>query len=95
MPDPLSELIPQIMIRLQREIKENREKIKEAWHEVVGRELGEWTRPIWISDGELLVEVDSSTIMDMMRYKSSEIVKRINERMEDMEISCIRFRLGG
>ena len=95
MPDPLSELVPEVMLRLQRDIKEKRDSLKECWGEVIGEELSGWTRPVWISDGELLVEVDSTTVMEVLRYRVEEIMDELNQRMEDGQIRSVRFRLGG
>jgi len=95
MPEPLSELIPRLLARLEKEIKETRDRMEEGWRQSIDNELWEWSRPLWMSDGELLVEVDSSTIIDVLRYKSPEIIKKLNQNLEDTEVSSIRFRLGG
>jgi len=95
MPEPLSQLVPEVMTHLQRDIKEKREVLKNGWREVIGEDLSTWSRPVWVSEGELLVEVDSTTVMDVLRYKADQIMEKVNEIMEDGRITSVRFRLGG
>ena len=87
---------------LKRWIKDNRgagqadkEKLSECWKQLVGEEIATHTRITTFSRGDLLVEVDSASLLnELSTYFQKDILESLRLLHEFQGIHKIRFRTG-
>jgi hypothetical protein len=65
------------------------------WKEVVGEEIAARTRVVDMSQGELVVEVDSAPLLnELSTYYRSEILETLKGHEEFKGVQKLRFRAG-
>ncbi len=64
-----------------------------SWEDIVGSQLAAHTGIQDITNGSLLIEVDHPGWMQRMQMKERLLLKRIQERFPELEISSISLRL--
>ncbi|OYU82983.1 MAG: RNA-binding protein [Flavobacterium sp. BFFFF2] len=55
--------------------------IEEAWHEVLGKGVSNYTSRVLLKDRTLLVQLTSSVLRDELMYGKSKIIQMLNEHM--------------
>jgi hypothetical protein len=66
----------------------------ESWREAVGPDVSENTRPAGIRKRLLVVYVTSPVWIHHLHFSKQSIIERLNDRMENLQIADIRFRIG-
>lgn len=64
-----------------------------SWSKIAGLKLGEYSRIADISRNALVVEVDHPAIMQMLQFKYSEILEKINRKYPELVIRELRMFL--
>jgi hypothetical protein len=65
-----------------------------SWREAVGPDVSENTRPAGIRKHMLLVYVTSPVWIHHLHFSKQSIIRRLNDRLETLQITDIRFRIG-
>ena len=63
-----------------------------SWEEIVGKTIAKKTDNIYIKDGKLFVEMNSSVARNELSILKSSLISRLNEKAGDTIISDIIIR---
>ena len=70
--------------------------VVKAWREVAGEDIADQTRVADFSDGTLVVEVESSVLMqELSGYMKPTLLQELKNTETGRDIFDLRFRLGG
>lgn len=70
-----------------------RQRVLEAWDEVVGEKIADVTRPVRVSGPVLFVEVRSSAWLMELDLMKHRILERLNQDRDEGRIEKVRFLL--
>ena len=93
-PQPIKNVISELMARQGLGSQLAAEARQEAWQEVVGPQMAAYTRCGRIYRQRLEVIVANSTMIQELTFQKQEIVSRLQELAPEMNIRDIRFRVG-
>ena len=70
--------------------------VVKAWRQVAGQDLAEQTRVADFSDGTLVIEVESSVLMqELSGYMKPTLLQELKNTDGGRDVFELRFRLGG
>lgn len=90
-PSPVGGLVGSIFEKLGIAEKVGRAAAAARWDEVVGPEISRRTGEVRVSGRALIVEVESSTWMQELNMRRHQILRELNEGLEEGEIEKIVF----
>ncbi len=91
----LMELVPAVLggLRLEERVMES--QITQLWPQVIDPVLAKHSQPVGLVKGTLFVIVDSNVwLSEILRYRRSEILQRLQDAFGRSRIEKISFRLG-
>ncbi len=92
-PAPIGELLPAVL-RSLRGAAGPVDRLRKAWGDVVGPVVASRTRVAGIENGQVRVEVASAALKhDLSTFRQPEIVKGLTERLPDLGIRGVSYRL--
>ncbi len=94
-PAPIQEVLPSVLRGLRDTVTGPVERARKAWAEVVGPLVASRTRVASVDNGQLRVEVASAALKhDLATFRGTEIVRGLKERLPDMGIRHVFYRVG-
>ena len=69
------------------------ESVFAHWDDLVGDVIGAHARPVSITDGTLLIEVDEAAWLSELRWMADELQRQLAERLDTNEINKISVQL--
>ena len=87
--------IPQLMKELGRSVSLGLDTLQRRWSEIVGEDLGRRTRPVFLRDGILTVEVLQATWLYVLKTTGKKDMLEKISQGEDLEVKDIKFVPGG
>lgn len=66
-------------------------RLIEAWEEVAGKTVAKYTTEKYIQNQTLFVKISNPALRQDLSMMRSQLVRRLNEKVESMVISDIRF----
>ncbi len=91
----LMELVPLVLggLRLEERVMES--QISQLWQQIIDPVLAKHSQPVGLVKGTLFVTVDSNVwLSEILRYRRSEILQRLQDAFGKNRIEKISFRLG-
>ena len=87
----LSDLIPKMLQenRLQKGIDQM--TVREAWVQVMGPGVANYTEKVTLKDQVLLVKLNSSALRQELEYGKDKILKMMQESLDPIDVSKIRL----
>lgn len=70
--------------------KFNQQKALMIWDRIAGN-MSNFTRPLLVKEGKLVVEVSSSSVKQELSYLEDKYIEKINERLNENRIEEIEF----
>lgn len=70
--------------------KFNQQKPLMIWDRIAGN-MSNFTRPLLVKEGKLVVEVSSSSVKQELSYLEDKYMEKINERLDENRIEEIEF----
>lgn len=64
--------------------------LDEGWDEMAGAPWSGQTRPLFIREGELVVEAVSPALVGMLRYAVGDLMKRLDGYLGDGVVETVR-----
>ena len=92
-PDNIKDILHKVVYKIQEEPKD-KEKILDAWGNVVGPKAKEHSKPASITRDTLTIEVDSSPWMYELNLNKNNILKNLAKLLNNNSIRDIRFKIG-
>ncbi len=87
----LSDLIPKMLQenRLQKGIDQM--TVREAWLQVMGPGVANYTEEVTLKDQVLLVKLNSSALRQELEYGKDKILQMMQESLDPIDVSKIRL----
>lgn len=93
--EPIGELIKALMRKKKFREKGKYPGLTRAWSELVGEGIAGHTKVREFSEGELVVEVDSSVLLhELNGFMKQRLLAGLQERNEARDVARLRFCLG-
>ncbi len=88
----MTDLLPDVMSDLGRNVKDPREEIYQFWKDLIGEKMAPLTEPVSFVDGVLTVKVKSSTLYSLLvAHERPRLLSRLQEKFS---IRNLNFRMG-
>jgi len=95
-PKPLREILPRLLKEVLGPRGKARDRLREAWSEVVGAADAQRTRLVGVEDGVLTVEVASAALKhDLEFFRREEVLSGLREKLPALALQKVRYRAGG
>ncbi|MEM0970329.1 MAG: DUF721 domain-containing protein [Verrucomicrobiota bacterium] len=92
---PIADILERHLKELGLQERLVEDQLSEAWIEVVGEATAQYSKPVHLKRGDLIVAVSQPALLyDLERFHKSEILKRFQERFGAGVIRDLRFRVG-
>ena len=92
-PQPIDELLDELLQALGVARPVDVAQLVESWAELAGEPWGERSRPVLLKDGELDVEVADGTAATLLKYRQSDLVERLGEKLGRGLVNTVRVRI--
>lgn len=94
-PESLRQLVPGVLRGLRGPKSGPVVRVREVWPEVVGAAVAARTRVAAVEGGRIRVEVASAAVRhDLATFRAAEVLKGLQERLPDLAIREVFYRLG-
>lgn len=93
-PQPISDVLKNVVERLARTKKKDILKIYSIWPEVVNKGLSHHTRPASLRRGTLLINVDESAWLYQANLQKEKLLEGLRKKIGKDKIQKIQFRIG-
>lgn len=68
--------------------------LRDIWNQAVGARIAENTRPEFVREGVLFVNVANSVWMQELHFLRDKILEKVNSELDSTQIKEIRFKIG-
>ncbi len=82
-PEQIGEVLDQLLSRLGVARPLDVAVLVDSWADLAGEPWASRSRPVGLDDGELVVEVVDATAASLLKYQSSELVRRLEKALID------------
>ena len=92
---PISELLPAMLKSIDKNYKQQPDKIIKGWPEIVGEKMAPMAKAISFKEGVLFVKVSNSTLYSLLaQQERPRLLKKLKEKCPSVAIQNIVFRMG-
>lgn len=92
-PQSIDELLDELLQALGVARPVDVAQLVEKWAELAGEPWGDRSRPVLLKDGELLVEVTDGTAATLLKYRQSDLVERLGDKLGRGLVNTVRVRI--
>ena len=89
-PEPLESLLERLLGKLGLPAPSVSRDLEERWEEVAGAPWSGQTRPLFIREGELVVEAVSPALVGLLRYAVGDLMKRLDGHLGEGVVESVR-----
>ncbi|HRO76763.1 MAG TPA: DUF721 domain-containing protein [Crocinitomicaceae bacterium] len=89
---PLGDIVDRLMKAYQLDGKLLEMDILSKWEEMMGKAVSQRTRAIFISNGVLILEMDSSVMREELKNGKNIIIQRINQYANKQLVTDVYFK---
>lgn len=90
-----AQLVPEVLQGLRLEQRRAESEIVKVWNHLLDPNIAAHAQPVKLHQGTLFVAVDSSVwLTEIVRYRSREILLRLQASFGSQRVKKISFRLG-
>ena len=87
----LSDLIPKMLQENRLQKGMDQMTVREAWVQVMGPGVANYTEKVTLKDQVLLVKLNSSALRQELEYGKDKILKMMQESLDPIDVSKIRL----
>ena len=87
----IKDLIPKMLQENQLQKGMDRITVKEAWQQVMGPGVANYTDEVLFKNQAIVVKLNSSALRQELEYGKRKILNLMRESMPDMPIKSIKF----
>ncbi|NNC40879.1 MAG: DUF721 domain-containing protein [Acidimicrobiia bacterium] len=91
--DPIGDMLTPFLERLGLARPDTAARLGTEWAELAGEPWATDTRPAGLNSGELVVEVRSAATVSVLRYRTGELLERLDEALGEGTVEVIRLRV--
>ena len=89
-PEPLEALLEGLLAKLGLPAPSVSKSLDEGWDDLAGPPWSGQTRPLFIREGELVVEAVSPALVSMLRYAVGDLMKRLDGHLGEGIVETVR-----
>ena len=89
-PEPLETLLEGLLAKLGLPAPSVSKDLDERWEELAGVPWSGQSRPLFIREGELVVEAASPALVGMLRYAVGDLMKRLDVHLGEGVVETVR-----
>lgn len=89
-PEPLEGVLEGLLQKLGLPAPSVSKSLGEGWDEMAGAPWSGQTRPLFIREGELVVEAVSPALVGLLRYAIGDLMRRLDERLGEGVVETVR-----
>ena len=89
-PEPLEQLLEGLLQKLGLPAPSVSKSLAEGWDEMAGAPWSGQTRPLFIREGELVVEAISPALVGMLRYAIGDLMRRLDDQLGEGVVETVR-----
>ncbi len=93
-PQPIGDVLKNVVERLSQTKKEDVFEIVSAWTSVAGKSLSRHTKPARLTKATLLISVDESAWFYQANLQKDKLLKALQKKVGREKIQKIQFRIG-
>ncbi|MBF8262624.1 MAG: hypothetical protein HW387_289 [Parachlamydiales bacterium] len=91
----IKDLLPEMLVQIQKNNGETDRNILSAWPDVIGPNLAKMTQAVSFADGVLTVLVKSSTLYSLLcLHEKPHLLRKLQESFPKTQVRNILFRIG-
>jgi predicted nucleic acid-binding Zn ribbon protein len=87
----LKDLIPQMLQENKLQKGMDQIYVKEAWLEVMGKGVANYTESVSIKNQTIFVKLSSAALREELQYGQDKIVKMMDEALGQIKVSAIKW----
>lgn len=88
----ISDLLPQILVDIGREVGDEQEAVFRMWFSLIGEKMAPLTKPVSLKNGVLTIKVKSATLYALLcQHEKAPLLKALQTKFQ---IKNIVFRIG-
>jgi hypothetical protein len=87
----IKDLIPQMLQKNKLQKGLNQMDVKEAWENVMGKGVMNYTESVYLKNNTIIVKLSSSTLREELNYGKEKIIIMLNEVLSNVIIKSIRL----
>jgi len=87
----LKDLIPQMLQENKLQKGMDQIYVKEAWLEVMGKGVGNYTESVSMKNQTIFVKLSSAALREELQYGQDKIVKMMDEALGQIKVSAIKW----
>ena len=94
-PKNAGEILPNILLKIEKKYKSNPLNVVESWPAIIGSKLAPMTKVAGFEDGVLTVKIKSSTLFSLLNnYEKDKLLLKLQSKFSDKIIQKLCFKLG-
>ncbi|NGX50285.1 MAG: hypothetical protein K1060chlam2_00126 [Chlamydiae bacterium] len=91
----ISELLPEVLVKLSKKCNDKPYQILSAWSDIVGERIGKMSRAVNYDAGILTVHVENSTLYSLLvEHEKTRLIAAFKKRFSKVRFRDIYFRIG-
>ena len=91
--DPIGEMLGPFLERLGLRTPDAAARLTTDWAELAGEPWASRSRPAGLQHGQLVIEVIDAATVSVLRYRTGELLKRLDEHLGEDVVEVIRLRV--
>ncbi len=91
--DPIGDMLTPFLEGLGLARPDTAARLTTDWAELAGEPWDTQAQPAGLRGGELLVEVIDAATLSLLRYRTGELLRRLDERLGEGTVEVIRLRV--
>ena len=89
-PEPLEGLLEGLLHKLGLPAPSVSKSLADGWDEMAGSPWSGQTKPLFIREGELVVEAISPALVGMLRYAIGDLMRRLDDQLGEGVVETVR-----
>lgn len=91
--DPIGDMLTPFLEKLGLARPDTAARLSMEWPELAGEPWATDTRPAGLKSGELVVEVENAATLSVLRYRTGELLARLDDALGEGTVEVIRLRV--
>ncbi|MGI9628266.1 MAG: DUF721 domain-containing protein [Longimicrobiales bacterium] len=91
--DPIADMLSPFLEKLGVARPDAAARISSEWAIVAGEPWATQGRPVGLREGELVVDVVDAPTLSLLRYRTGELLKRLDQEVGEGTVEVIRLRV--
>lgn len=91
--DPIGDMLSPFLEKLGLARPDAAVRISSEWAQVAGEPWATQGTPVGLRDGELVVDVRDAATLSILKYRTGELLKRLDEQVGEGTVEVVRLRV--